>query len=467
MKKLILLIIVMVSVTISSFAQEGAAVFENYKYRFQKYRLFNSSFGMGNNNVLNDYYIPQSSSSSNSASNFSLNGNMQFAQNINTQKLQQFTSVNGRITFSSFKSNSPFATYSNVNGGSFSFGAYQQNRFYRNNHFLELNYDISTGTYICNSRNNNLPKRISNINMNVGVNIGAGNGRLEMVGDVAQALFILKDFKARGIIINYTNEDATALAKEITRIYNTRIIDFRYRLRGQLGMLDSFFVASGLLNGGKTQSSYLISLFDNWLNNNYVQRFCGSRFSYGISYDNSYNNDYRYQAIPSNNYLSVSNKQNYYTPGLYFNYTKERPISLYWQESVSIDLQAGKYLWSNSITQIDTNSVKTLNNKSSNSNSRITAAYKLSWYPNSRTYLNAGVTAALYYTYSSPSNLNQNQLNLHLMPSANLFYFVSPKVNFHVGISQMLSANRWFSNKSTQVSTNVPSFNAGLNYYIY
>jgi len=465
-KKLILLIIAMVSVTISSFAQEGASVFKNYKYRFQKYRLLTTSFGTGNNTIMSDN-IQQSSSSSNSASSFHLNGSLLFNQIINSQKLQQITYFNLGLSYGSDRSSSSFATYSNGNSGSFSINLNQQNRFYKNNHFFELNYGITNREQYNNSKANQLAKISNGIGVNAAINIGAGNGRLEMVGDVAQALFILTDFKNRGIITNYTNDDATALAKQITRIYNTRIIDFRYRLRGQLGMLDSFFSASGLINGGKSQSTYFISLFDNWLNNNYVQRFCGSRFSYGISYGNQYQNDYTYRAIPAFNYLSTRIINNYYTPGLYFNYTKEIPISLHWQKSFSIYLYGAKNYSKNYSYRIDTNTVSTNKNNFTNINSLLELSYKLSWYPNSRTNLNARISSSILYNPSDVKTWKSSPVSLYIAPSANLFYFISPKVNFNITIAPICYFTHQFVKNTSNINTQIPAFNAGLNYYIY
>ncbi len=465
MKKLLLFILAIVSVTISSFAQEGASVFKNYKYRFQKYRILTTSFNMGNDNRVTDN-IPQSSSSNNSSSAFDLRGAIQFSQSINTQKLQQFTSFGGAVSYERDKSYSSATNYSNSNGSSIAISVDQQNRFYKNNHFFELNYYIGNREFYNKSRFNGFPKHSNQIDMNGSIKIGAGNGRLEMVGDVAQALFILKDFKNRGIITNYTSDDATALAKAITRIYNTRIIDFRYRLRGQLGMLDSFFVSSGLIDGNKQQSNYFISLFDNWLNNNYVQRFCGSRFSYGISYGNQYSNDFKYQAI-SSNYLSHRYINSSYTPGVYFNYTHEKPISLYWQESFSVDLMGMRNYAYEYYNRIDTSTITIYSSKNLITTSMLNVHYKISWYPNSRTYFNAGIAGSVWYSVASPPQWQWNPIRISLTPYANMFYFVSPKVNFNIGISPRVQFTHFFVHRTSNINAQIPALNAGLNYYIY
>lgn len=456
----------MVSVTISSFAQEGASVFKNYKYRFQKYRLLTTNFNLGNNNSINDN-IQHSNVTTTTNSNLNFSGNIQFTNNINTQKLQQFTHFNGGLGFTNTRNSMSFNNYSTSgNGSSIIIDLNQQNRFYKNNYFFEVNYHITSNEAYGKSKVKDLPAYNNFLDLRGNINIGAGNGRLEMVGDVAQALFILTDFKNRGIITHYTDEDATALAKQITKIYNTRIIDFRYRLRGQLGMLDSFFTTSGLIDGSKPQSVYFISLFDNWLNNNYVQRFCGSRFSYGVSYGNQYLNNYSYKAIPAN-YLSNQTFNNYYTPGIYFNYTNEKPISLHWQESFSADINVMKNYTNYYNYKVDTNTISILKSKFSNYNSLLKLSYKLSWYPNSRTYLNAGITTTLLYNPSDAKTWKTTPVSLSLTPFANLFYFVSPKVNFNITFTPVYYFSHQFVNNSSYINTQVPAFGAGLNYYIY
>lgn len=270
----------------------------SYKFRYQKFKglILDPSFNSDGNHSFqntNDKNLtePRFDNSNSWLGSISLNG--RYFKNINLESLQQNMSISGdnltdwriakdlesqngpnNFQIGNRLSNSSTINYSNIErryGINESF-KYRGNSAYINFRLATLNGESENSWVQRENRQNSqyLRTRLS-------ASFGKGKGRIDNVGDVIEAHFILEDLKTKKGI-EYSNAQLEQLAQSITFIKNQRYLDFRFALIDQLELLDSSLFATKI--DVIRDMTYFTILSDNWLYARDIGRSSGKRWTY-------------------------------------------------------------------------------------------------------------------------------------------------------------------------------------------
>lgn len=292
-------------------------------------------------------------------------------------------------------------------------------RFYR-----EKNFFLGIGGYAYARFNGDKKTEVTESkkdekSLSVSVPLSIGKGRIEVVTDARQAIYILDNLNRRGVMKrNLSNDEILTLAKVIAQVKNKRFLDARHHLIDEISTVDSFFVKNDLLttNG----ASYFTTLYDYWMYGDRFERLSGlviegsfiPGFQHGYSKrtdEGNYIDETKYKA----NIPLVRGK---------VSLTYENPVNLYWQQSGYVELN-GNYL-------------KYLYKESDYTDTRLASGglsgyYKWGYYPTSRTNINFGVNE--YFSVDSWKNDEEGaESNSSLTTRTGIFletyYYFSPQL---------------------------------------
>jgi len=523
MKKIIALSI-MVVLTASLSAQSDD--YNSYKYRFQKVRGFRI-YGNSNNNRINTNNTKSETIVNSSRNfvgnesdpdfNFGINGGLNYFHNINTENLQQNLSVNSDIGASisndNVHRNSQFTGLNSVSNSvknqnrSFGNDIYLDfnNRFYKpNNRFLmfnaSINFDFGSNSFKNRSRFDELNTQSglnNRTNNNNRFEFGFGKGRLEYVTDPIMAVFLLKDLMEKANVKNLNNEQIENIAKGITKIINTRFIDFRFRLIDQIEMLDQVLRENGVETD--KSSKYYTTLNDNWLYATEFQRFSGKRWTYYLQNTTNFA-----LSREKSTFLSAfSNTSNYFERAqryngtnmdnsIFIDYDKSFQKSLKVQKTKGFSASVGHF--SRFDNRIFEDSIKTSQYKkteekyeSQTIDFNVQGKWGYLYQPNTRTFLtfevNSGIRIEKYINEKTDGqSLERDILNQNYYVNTTLRYFkfINARLNFQVDVSTFTNFNNnlitYYADKpinSLKVNDknfgirNDIRFSMGVNYFLY
>ena len=300
--------------------------------------------------------------------------------------------------------------------------------------------------------------------------VGVGIGRIESVEDARQAIYILDDLSKKGILTRpLSNEEIFQFSQQISRVKNKRFLDSRLHLIDEITTVDSILVSNNLLN--KSDARYFTSLYDNWQYGALYSRKSGQSFE--ITFTPSYNWNY----IKNNPTDATNNSwinQNNVIGGLSLTYIYEKPVNLNWQHSVLASLNGSTNL-NSSLNQVGdpysyygSSSNVNLNgfdNKSVNLNGR----YTLGFYPNTRTYVNAGLRQSFLLSYNKEVNNTSDSWNKTFVSNTSLnfsaYYYLSQQLRLSMNASLGDNyTNDYSINKNNQINV---SFGGTISYSFF
>ncbi|MDP2175285.1 MAG: hypothetical protein Q8K70_05170 [Bacteroidota bacterium] len=500
--------------------------FNNYKYRFQKLRIFEIGTNSFNTDIRNknitienkaDTGILEKNTENKTDFGISLGLNAYYFQNINTDNLQQ--NINAYVGYSSTIQPEFIKNKNNNNAGSKTFNNNNNlntninfsilNRYYKpSNNFTYLN--LSTRNHLFAYRNNYNSE--SSVNSNVfsknesqtnrtslnsfsSIEYGFGKGRLEYVSDPIMATFLIKDLIEKADIKNVSNEQIENIAKGITKIRNTRFLDFRFRLIDQIEMLDEVLKQNGI-ETNKT-AKYYTTIYDNWLYATQKQRFSGNRWTYYLKNETNFrrenekSNQYNILADTNIYYSKSSNNSFFINNGFSVDYETSKQKSLTVQKAKGFNVFIFHQMYDSLRTfenRFGKNTVNTYGDtfNSQSLNIRIQGKWAYLYQPNTRTFfefsLNPGVSSQMFLK-DVQNSIDQtfNKLNNNVFLGVNLEYFrfINARLNFTVWARTFtnfnLSNNEYIydnSNKNMAISkqTNLNgnyNIGASINYLIF
>ncbi|HYE54819.1 MAG TPA: hypothetical protein VD996_08255 [Chitinophagaceae bacterium] len=136
----------------------------------------------------------------------------------------------------------------------------RQDRFFRNNYFLEAGGAIGGNTSSHKAGQKDRAQGEGQYHAYVELIAGVGKGRLEYIHDAQAALLILEDLYASGILRSKVDAaTANRFAQLITNIKKRRVLDARRRTIYQLNQVDSFLRANKLIAQCDAQSMAIIN----------------------------------------------------------------------------------------------------------------------------------------------------------------------------------------------------------------
>ncbi|MCC6818065.1 MAG: hypothetical protein IT245_04135 [Bacteroidia bacterium] len=475
--------------------------FNQYQYRFQKFKGLSTYYDLsGNGNLFKDKstdispYSPTTTLKY-SKPNFSSIGNFQLSyfQNINTQKLQQLLTFDANFNYNFLLQNQ--SRYYN-NGNSVE----QLHQNYRstniqgivNVNLINRDYSPSNSFKLygvtAQSQWNNMPvkskfedtvgqwdlysRNASFLFNTLNLNIGAGKGRLEYVSDPIMTQFLILDLKKNAGIGEVSAAQLENIAKGITRIRNTRFIDFRFKLIDQLEMLDSVLKTNGVES--LNSSRYFTTLYDNWLYATRFQRYSGRRWTYYVDESINVNRDKNLIETPGNSGMFSKNDFLRLKNGLVVEYSKSTQKSL--KVQVAWDFKASAYylienLISRSVYSTTSNTPQTNDSetKSQILQANLQANYSFLFQPNTRTFFQffsgVSVNAQNMFKQENTSFIDPKakEITGFLNVGANYFKFMNARWFYSIGATYSSFVGQRQSNyvlNSVNLDRNTTQYNS-------
>jgi hypothetical protein len=419
-------------------AQTNEFNLSDYRLPDLNYKELVTQFGLGGSNYS---YTNPSGISSGKISNNSLSGNVNAAfyhyLNNSSRQKEEYVVFNFSPQFNYAKEDGDLDSKNNLINPGLSYQL--TNRFYRDKMFIETDlnvdykftrYDLKRDYYLTFPPYKTIvEERPTTHYFAISVPIKLGTGRIEQVQDARQAVYIFDELaKIDRVKKDMSKEDILEFAQFISGLKKERFFDSRLRRMAQLEALDSFLVAHNYLL--KSDAKYFTTLLDFWeYGSNYV-RNSGNRLSFAV-YPGYYYNYYRNTGYGWL-YNGGKTRQSAFTVSGGLEYKHEKPINLYWQNTIEI----GGYF---GLMEIRQDSAGTNKKTESIPNMQIGYFQTISYYPNTRT--NMYLTGSLQYINLFGKNDSDSDVigfsgyGAKASLSYSAYYYLSPKLRLSMNSS--------------------------------
>jgi|WetSurMetagenome_2_1015567.scaffolds.fasta_scaffold00352_8 hypothetical protein len=413
-------------------AQTNEFNLSDYKLPDLNYKELVTDFGFGGSN--NSFTYPADITPGKFSYN-SLSGNINAAFNhyLNNSKRQK--EEYARFDFS------PYFNNKREDGGLVSkdysmnpsMYYYLTNRIYHDKRFIEtdLDVDYSFSRYFSNDYflGSTVEAKTTFHDFSVILPVKIGTGRIEQVQDARQAVYIFDELaKIDRMDKEQSKEDILEFAQFISGLKKERFFDSRLRRMAELEALDSFLVAHNYLL--KSDARYFSTLLDFWEFGGQSVRNSGNRLSFALYPGYSF---YYYNYTADGLFNHKDNKrQNSFSVSGGIEYKHEKPISLYWQNTIDIKGYVG-------IMELREDSAGINKKNGSVPNMQIGYFQTISYYPNTRTYMY--LTGSLQYinlfgeSDSDPDVLGISGSGAKASLNYSAYYYISPKLRLRLNSS--------------------------------
>lgn len=278
--------------------------------------------------------------------------------------------------------------------------------------FEQLDFENSNETQTKKSK-------LKDFNPSISPNIGVGYGRIELVHDARQAIYITNALSKLNVLTRaLTDEEMYELAQIISSVKNARYLDTRLRRIHEISTMDAFFKSKNLISD--FGPLYYTTLNDMWLYGDRFIRESGQEISFTFS-----TLHWSKRIKNESNHPILTDYGDAYSFEL--NYRLEQPFKQNWQHSFEANLSARI---SSSFFHHPSD-IPSIGYWEESTDYNLYALYRLSYFPNTRTSISV---------WASPS------LNLkdYHQPTPSLFVF-NPKVggqlNHYFSPNLQISAN--------------------------
>lgn len=292
------------------------------------------------------------------------------------------------------------------------------------------------------------------------VPLSVGKGRIEVVTDARQAIYILENLNRQGVMKRkLSNDEILTLAGVIARVKNKRFLDSRIRMIEEISTVDSFFVKNDLLeNNG---APYFTTLYDYWMYGDRFERLSGLVFEGKLT--PGFRHYYSRLHEDGDGWKGSEWKNKTNSPSVRgsVSLTYENPVNLFWQQSGFIELY-GNYS-KEFYKEGDFNDHNLLYGG-------LTGSYKWGYYPTSRTNINWGVDESIILSRSK-DDVKEAEAFSYFATNTRLFfetyYYFSPQLRLsaNAGINYTYSKGiKGWDDTSSQFN---PSFELVLTYSLF
>jgi hypothetical protein len=408
--------------------------FDLSKYKLPDIKLSRLDLNINMDHLKDNYSyditsIPKSKSVSNT-----LNGtlNLDYYHFRNTERYQGNFEIIFNIEPSLYNMDyNGIKTKNNSTDGSLSF--YSTNRFFnKNQYFIEADPKIilSSGTtrkYHDYSTTQSEKDNSDDFTTTVSLPVSVGHGRIEPIEDARLAVYILEELNKAGRISALPSENVVlAMARVISRIKNKRFFDTRIRKITELQVIDSFLVANNVISSHDI--NYFAVLNDNWDYAGGPVRKSGFALSAGINDNLTLDKSRQETIVTGNSTIKNNNDNNKYDIGGFLRMVYEKPVNLYWQNSIYIE------------TTLNREFVRDPNDKASpvfnyeTNMFRTDITYSWQFLPDSRTSVGLSLSGNYQYLYGnmnsgmSNGNYHETTNSIAVYPALNINYYISPQM---------------------------------------
>ena len=304
---------------------------------------------------------------------------------------------------------------------------------------VNLTFDVQNGKNKLESIGNdyrqtlNTKQKDHHINFELPLKIG--KGRVEQVQDARHAVYLLDELsKIDKVKTNYNNKDIIKLSKFISELKNKRFFDSRIRRRYEYAALDSFFTANNYLVDSDIE--YFSTLSDFWIYGGNPIRESGKRTS--LVFLPSYNYDFYKEEEDEERIQSSSkytgneiekNRLNIFSIIGGVEYVKEKPINLYWQNSISAYAYGGLF-FGNLLNEYEDDTADKYDQDIDNPNVQLSYNQTFGFYPNSRTNFLFGYSGDFIQIFKNNDDekLSFDAKGFRLALNASAYYYISPQL---------------------------------------
>ncbi|MBK8807041.1 MAG: hypothetical protein IPO21_10490 [Bacteroidales bacterium] len=366
-----------------------------------------------------------------------LNANLNFDYYSNSAKFQREAYIN--LYFSGYydhdkrdssidRINSSFTTQQNTHLIN---RRYITNRLFYETDFY-FNYNLYNSQYhqknFYDSTESNTENNSQTFYGNIPLKIGIG--RIEQVQDARHAVYIFKELSRNGSVSpDKTDEQIIEFAQFISQLNNKRFFDSRLKRMKQIESIDSFLRANNyVLN---SDAKYFTTLGDIWDFGGRPIRNSGTRLS-GVFQPGYYIYDY-YSKDLINEYDNYQIKKRSFVLDGGIEFKHEKPLNLYWQNSIDLNCYAGIIKGINEFDHFY-NDIKY-----NIPNLRIGFKHAIGFYPNTRTDLTFNYS--LEYIQLFDKTDIQNNIpgiegkRISASAGLDLNYYISPRFKLNATFS--------------------------------
>lgn len=333
MKKIVPLLI-LAFVTLNNFAQQEDSLLKNFKFRIDHYRGLNLYLNGGSQ--YNKAVLGLGDQKQNSAS-AAFGGNYFSIKSTDKILFTATASLGTQVNFSKsdYTNNITKDNFFNIQPE-----VNVSNKWFSKKVFTELG--VSAYSYISSSKTSQtvfpVPNKTSNGDYKFSINIGIGNGRLENITDMQNALWLYRELKSSNILAReLTPDEQNELGRSITKGNNTRVLDARRKTKFILETVDNYLQQKNLVD--KKDINYFGSLNDILFFAFNYPRLAGKetfiRLTPQIARHNS--------TIPTNSTIKYEYESNNKTALLSAGFRKFKPINLVHQNNYGAILNLSYY----------------------------------------------------------------------------------------------------------------------------
>ena len=482
-------------ISTATFAQDYDL--NTYDFRYQKYRGLTTGFDLGSRggqsfSSQQDTFAKDSTFNNNGFSSSSFNFNPTYFSFVNTDALQQSTNISLNINFN-------YDLNRNISSN------FKDGRRRNSENDVRFIYNTSIAKYSMNDKfrslsvysqsdfgNKNLLRKVQDasnryendwgIGNQSAISLGFGKGRMNLVSDAVQAMFILEDLN----LLNGTSgsdEQIEGIAQGITMIRNARYLDYRIGYKSQLKMLDSVLEANGVVK--EKSIDYFTIISDNWLYANRRNRFSGNVWKHSATLGNAFEAANNSEKRDDDDY--VLNRRRNIIPSIQLSsyYASSQQRSLYVQTRYDFGARSElEYILGNSIgttavSPIDADSLwnKRITSKTVLWTTALDGNYQYLFQPNTRNLWTVDVSSSIIFNKTLPNlvkdvNVNVYNLRPFLSVRTNYYHWFSPQLNLTIS-GNLYTNNRYDMSVGDRVyrkqqNTNLNyDFSASLVYQFY
>ncbi len=366
--------------------------------------------------------------------NNNLNGNYSFYSNTNKVQMTGWGGIGSGLRLDWEKNDKSSFEKSDVYHYSFDTGI--EKRIYFNEDdrlFLFWSPILVISTYYNYnkevSNNDNISNKYlsRNLNFSPEIKVGGGIGRIEPVGDLRRAIYILEDLFENDRLNRLPDEsEIIQLADRVAQLRNQRFFDSRLRRIYEIKSLDSLLNSMEIVDG--MDATYFTSLTDMWDYGD-ESRFSGTRIQLNVFGKLFYD----FNKIKNVHYLidseKVTNidKEKFYnelvgTELLFYSY---KPMGLKWQRYLSANISFNQYF----IDQVSYPSSHEYNIIKSE------ITYQYDWFLNTRTSASFSVNGYYQkYDYAEEDDYYKDNNDFICTLDGNLYYYFSPRLKASVSL---------------------------------
>ena len=270
--------------------------------------------------------------------------------------------------------------------------------------------------------------------------LGGGFGRIEPVGDIRRAIYMLEDLMKNDRLTKIpAKNEVYQLADKVAELRNQRFFDSRLRRIYEIKSLDSTLTDMNLVD--ESDATYFTSLNDMW---GYGQenRYSGNRIEFNLIGDLNYSRNKSKTTNDDSMVTRKNSEENFYEAvGGIISYDSYKPKGLKRERYFGIDLSMEHIFDDAYHSPVYDYNIFNLNSK-----------YRVRWFFNTRTYASFSIRETLAFNDYAK---NEEEF-LDYMQSTTSFngyisYYFSPRLrgSFSTSIYYVMSDNEqsWFKSR--------------------